>query len=423
LADSGAFPDRPSTPTAPLFAVFVCPLLSENASRMIEAAASLPGVQVGVVSQDPQEHAPHWARRSMAAHWRIDSILDPAQIVTAVRGLSTMTGFRVSRLYGAYEQAQQSIAEARETLGIPGMSSDATRNFRDKSRMKDVLRAAGLPCARHRLARSADEALGGAAAIGYPIVVKPPAGAGSVATFRVEGEDELRTVLAYAPPSAGSPALLEEFIVGEEHSLETISVAGRPVWHSLTHYAPTPLDVVRNPWIQWCVLLPREVDDARYDDIKRAAAGALDALGMETGLSHMEWFRRSDGSVAIGEVGARPPGAQITTLISRANDIDFLAAWARVMIFGEFTVPERKFAVGAAFLRGQGDGRVRSVRGLETVARELGGLVCDYRSPQEGDTPTGTYEGEGFIIVRHPETRVVERALARIVSLIRVELG
>ena len=65
---------------------------------------------------------------------------------------------------------------------------------------------------------------------------------------------------------------------------------------------------MRNPWIQWSVLLPREIDGPQYDDIRQVAFRALDALGMETGLSHLEWFRRKDGSIAISEVAARPPG-------------------------------------------------------------------------------------------------------------------
>ncbi len=405
-----------------MFAIFVCPLLSENASRMIVAAAGLSGVRLGVISHDPQESAPDWARRSIGAHWRVDSILDPDQLVRAVHGLAQMTGEPVHRLFGAYEQAQEPIAVARERLGIAGMSSANTHNFRDKARMKDVLRAAGIPCAKHALAATADDAIREAARIGYPLVIKPPAGAGAISTFRVERESELRSALALAPPSREHPALLEEFVLGEEHSLETISIRGKAVWHSLTRYSPTPLDVVRNPWIQWCVLLPRETGAPEYDDIKGAAGGALRALGMETGLSHMEWFRRTDGSIAIGEVGARPPGAQITTMVSRANDIDFLAAWARAMIFEEFTVPVQKYAVGTAFLRGQGSGRVRSIHGIENAAAEVAPLVCDYKLPHAGQVPTGSYEGEGFIMVRHPETAVVERALTRIVSLIRVEL-
>src|SRR5262245_22364076 len=110
------------------FVVFVCPLLSENASRMIVAAANLTGVRIGVISHDAQESAPDWARGSISAHWRIDNILDPGQIVDAVHGLARMTGARVHRLFGAYEQAQVPIAIARERLGIAGMSSEKTSN-------------------------------------------------------------------------------------------------------------------------------------------------------------------------------------------------------------------------------------------------------------------------------------------------------
>jgi hypothetical protein len=144
---------------------------------------------------------------------------------------------------------------------------------------------------------------------------------------------------------------------------------------------------------------------------------------MDTGVSHCEWFRRADGSVAISEIGARPPGAQITTMISRANDIDFVKAWVTLMIHGAFELPTRRYAVGTAYLRGQGAGRVQQVEGLDVVERELGHLICDVRLPERGQTPTGSYEGEGFIILRHPETAVVERALRRVVSTVRVHLA
>lgn len=404
--------------------VFIAPMLSENASRMIVAAAGLPGVRLGVISHDPLAAAPEWARASIAGHWQVANILDVAQLETGVRGIAGQWMGTMPRcVFGAYEQAQEPIAALRERLGLPGLQPEAARNFRDKARMKDVLRAHGLPCARHALAASVAEAVQLAEGLGYPLVVKPPAGAGAVATHRADHEQQLREALDAVPPSSSAPALLEEFITGDEHSLETVSIGGRAVWHSLTHYRPTPLEAVSQQWIQWCVLLPREVDDPRYDDIKLAAAAALQALGMTDGVSHMEWFRRRDGSVAIGEVGARPPGAQITTLISRAHDVDFLQLWARALIFGEFTPPERRFAAGVAFLRGQGAGRVQALRGLDAVAAELGSLITDYRLPHVGQTPTGSYEGEGYIVVRHAETRVVEAALARIVSLARIDLG
>lgn len=404
------------------FVIFAAPYFTDNATRFIQATVSQPGVRVAVISQEPQEHLAQHLRDRIVGHWKVEDIHDPEQLAHAAGTLSKHFG-PIHRFYGAYEQLQVPLAEARERLGVEGMSAEAAHNFRDKSRMKNVLREAGVPCARHRLAHDAAEGWGFAEEVGYPLVLKPPAGAGAQATFRVDDATAFGEALKISAPTSQQPVLIEEFVTGEEHSLETISIGGRAVWHSLTHYYPTPLEVLRNPWIQWCLLLPREIDGPQYDDIREAAGAALTALGMDTGLTHMEWFRRRDGSVAISEVGARPPGAQITTLVSRAHDIDFLHAWARVMIYGEFEPPERRYAAGAAFLRGQGSGRVVAIHGLEQAGRELGELVTDVKLPEVGQTPTGSYEGEGYVLLRHPETEVVKQALQHLISIVRVELG
>lgn len=404
------------------FVIFAAPIFSPNAARFIDATAALPDIRLGVITQDRLENlAPHSGSR-IVAHWRVDDILDAGQIAHAAQALAGRFG-AIHRIFGAYEQLQVPLAQVREWLGIEGMRSEAAHNFRDKARMKALLRQAGLPCARFRLVRDQSEAWGFADEVGYPLVLKPHAGAGALSTFRANDPDALWEALHASAPSTDHPVVVEEFITGDEHSLETISIGGRAVWHSLTRYYPTPLEVLRNPWIQWCVVLPREVDDPRYDDIRRAGSRALEVLGMETGLSHMEWFRRQDGSIAISEVAARPPGAEITTLISRAHDIDFVAAWTRLMVFGAFDPPPRRFAVGAAFLRGQGQGRVRAIHGLDQAEREIGALVTDVKLPQLGQQPASGYEGEGWIILRHPETAMVEQALLRLISVVRVELG
>jgi D-alanine-D-alanine ligase-like ATP-grasp enzyme len=404
------------------FVVYATPFFSDNATRNITALLDLEGVRLAVISQAPQEELDPAARARLLGHWQIDDALDAAALLAAARALAEQHG-PIERLLSATEQVQVQLAEVREALGIAGMPVEVARNFRDKARMKEILRAAGLPCARHRLIADVHTALDFAGEVGYPLVIKPPAGAGSQATYRADDEADLHAALAAIDPQPEREALLEEFITGEEHSFDTWSIDGRPVFHSLTEYLPTPLDAMRNPWIQWAVLLPREVDDPRYDDIRAAAFGALRALGMDTGLSHMEWFRRADGSIAISEVAARPPGAQITTLMSRAHDFDSIAAWSRLMVYGDFTPPERQWAVGAAFLRGQGQGVVRALHGLEEATREVGHLITDIKLPTVGQGPSPSYEGEGFVVVRHPDTATVRWALSRLVSLIRVELG
>ena len=402
--------------------VFVAPFGMETTLRFVTAVAELDDVRLGLVTQDPLEKLPQALQDRLAAHWRAADALDSGEIAAAVQRIAGKLG-RIGALVGTLEQLQVPLAEARAALGVPGMNIETARNFRDKSRMKTVLRAAGVPCARHQLAAAADAAWRFAEEVGYPRVLKPPEGAGAKATFRVDDPGQLGQALEVLAPAAGREVLVEEFITGEEHSFDTVSIGGRPVWHSISRYAPTPLEVLRNPWIQWCVLVVREVDDERYEDIHTVGVRALAALGMGTGVSHMEWFRRRDGSLAISEVAARPPGAQFCTLISYANDFDFYRAWARVVVHAQFDPPKRRYACGAAYLRGQGSGRVKAVHGLEQAQKELGDLVVESRLPKPGQRASGTYEGEGYVILRHPETQAVEEGLRRLVSLIHVELG
>jgi hypothetical protein len=216
--------------------------------------------------------------------------------------------------------------------------------------------------------------------------------------------------------------LLEEFIVGQEHSFDSVMMGGELVWYSISRYLPSPLDVLEHPWIQWCVLLPRRIDDQA--DIAAVAERGLRALGLGDGLSHMEWFRRPDGSVAISEVGARPPGSQFMTLMSYAHDTDLYAAWARLAVDGVFEPAARAYACGGAYLRAQGSGRtIVAIDGLDRVSAATRSRVIEVSLPLARAAPTGTYDGDGYVVVRDPDTAAVEAALAEIVSTVRVEVA
>jgi D-alanine-D-alanine ligase-like ATP-grasp enzyme len=402
--------------------IFAAPFFMDATLRFLRSSTQLPGVDLTLVSQDPLEKLPADLRGRIAGHWRVDDALDPQQLVAAATELQRRFG-KASRFFGPLEQLQVPLAVAREALGIEGLGVDAARNFRDKARMKDVFRAAGVPCARHALAANGETAIAFAAEVGFPLVAKPPAGAGGKSTFRIDSAAQLDELLRRHPPADHSPTLLEEFVSGTEFSFDSVMCNGQLVWHSVSRYMPSPLEVMENSWIQWCVMLPRDIGGEEFEPIRRAGEAGLRALGMTTGLSHMEWFRLMDGRVAISEVGARPPGAQFTSLLSYAHDIDFYHAWPRLMVSGQFDAPPREYAAGAAYIRGQGRGTVRDIHGLDDAQRRFGDLVVEAKLPHRGQTPSGSYEGDGYIIVRHPETSVVENALSEIVSMIRVELA
>ena len=404
------------------FVIYVTPNFTANAVRFINTLASMPDIRVGLISQEALHLLPQEMGSRLNCHWQLEDVFDKNSVVETIRSWKNQFG-RPHRILGTVEHLQVPLAEVRELLSVDGMRLKAAMNFRDKSRMKSMFREAGIPCAAHKLISSEQQAWEFGEAHGYPIIVKPPAGAGAQATFKVGGPGDMTKALRELNPNSDHELLLEKYIQGIEHSFDTFSLNGQPVFHSLTQYYPNPLEVLGEPWIQWQVVLPREVEDKKYDDIRYVAFKALEVLGMETGLSHLEWFCRPDGSIVISEVAARPPGAQITSMMSYANDFNAVEAWARMMIFGTFDPPKRKYAVGTAYLRGQGRGKVKAVYGLDQVINEVGHLIVESKIPETGQSPLPSYEGEGYIILRHPETEAVKAALSRVVETVRVELG
>jgi formate-dependent phosphoribosylglycinamide formyltransferase (GAR transformylase) len=400
--------------------VFVAPFPIETTLRFARALRGLDGVRLlGIVHDAPGGGD----ARLFDDVVTVADPLDPRQLLAGAREIVRRHG-PIHRISGILEPLQVPIAAIREALGIQGMDVRTSELFRDKARMKDALRAAGLPCARHALVVTLADAERFVEQVGFPVVLKPPAGMACKATWRVDGHEALRQALAALHPSGAEPVLVEEFLRGREHSFDAISVGGEVKMFSISRYHPSCLEVMQNPWIQWVVILPRDISGADLADARELGFAALRALGQHSGFTHMEWFRRDDGSLAIGEIAARPPGAQFVRLMSLAYDADLYRAWARAIVDDAFDGPwERRWSTGCAYLRGMGRGRVVATDGLERAQELVGPLVVEAKLPAFGAQKSDSYEGDGYAIVRDHDTDKVRAALGTIVETVRVRYG
>ena len=400
--------------------IFAAPFPAETTYRFARAAARLEGVRLlGIVAV-----APSGSDTGLFADYvTVKDPLSTAQMIKAATLLQRRHG-RIHRIIGILEPIQEAIAETRRALDVSGTTPEVADLFRDKGRMKDELRNHGLPCARHRVITKWSDAEEFTAQVGFPIVVKPTAGMGAKATWRINNAAQLRQALTAIQASPEHPAIAEEFLRGREYSFETITIDSEVRFTSFTRYFPTPLEAIENPWIKWSVVHPRVVTGPEFDDARELGIKAVKALGLKTGFTHMEWFRREDGTLAIGEIAARPPGAQIIPGMNYVHDADFYRAWARAVVDERFDGPfERKYSVGVAFLRGIGRGRVMRVKGIAEANEEIGDLLVESRLPRPGTPRADTYEGEGFMIVRHPDTEVVKKAVKTVIETVHIQYG
>ena len=397
--------------------IFVAPVIDEPAARFLRALGRLDDVQVlGVVHKHPSSAD----ARLFADLVRIPHPLNPEAIIEGVGTLRRNHG-QPFRIVGALEAIKVQLAMARERFGVPGVSVRTASVFRDKSRMKDALRAAGLPVARHGVLRTEADARAFVAEVGLPIVLKPIDGVGARSTARVTTMDALFRMLREMGCGPGSPALAEEMLVGKEHSFEAITIGGEPRVFSFSEYLPGCLEVLENPWIQWSCLLPREVDTPLHDRARKLGFEVIRTLGLENGMTHMEWFERSDGSLAVGEIAQRPPGPQLCQMTGLVHGIDIHRAWARAVVDGKLDAPwTRTHAAGTVFIRGQGPGRVRAIHGVEETRRGLGEHLVEMKLPEIGAPKNTSDEGDGYVVVCHRETNAVKTLLGKVMQTLKI---
>jgi hypothetical protein len=133
----------------------------------------------------------------------------------------------------------------------------------------------------------------------------------------------------------------------------------------------------------------------------------IEALGFDTGFSHMEWYRKSDGEVVFGEIGARPPGARTVDLMNYNADIDLFAGYGEAEVLGTFSqTVERKYYVANIFKRAQGQGRIRAIAGLDSLRQRFGDAIVNVDLLPVGAPRRDwilTLISDGYVTVRHPD--------------------
>jgi len=399
--------------------VFVSPFPNRSIEA-VRAVASLGEVRLLGITQE----APRGGDAEVFADLvTVDDTDDPAQLVAAARVLESRHD-RIHRVLGVRESLQVAVGEVRRALGVPGLGPDGAERFRNKALMKDELRRHGLPCARHRLLRSWSDAEAAIAELGLPLVAKPLTGVATHGVCRVHTADELRGALSALHASLENPVLAEEMLVGREFTFDTVTVGGQIRFHSIAHYRTTPLEATEDPERRFVIVLPRDISGPEWSDAVELGIRAHAALGFDTGASHMEWFRRDDGSLAVGEIAARPAGFTIHFMIGLAYDIDIDRVWARAVVDDAFDGPfTRHYAVGCVCLRGVGSGRVLRVTGVDRVQELVGRLIVEANLPELGALRNDSYVGDGHIIVRHPDTEIVIDAIKTILDTIQISYG
>lgn len=364
---------------------------------------ALEGAAVIGVGDQPEGDVPPLAKQHLTAYVRVPSLQDEDGVVKAATQWAK--GKKIDRVICLWEPGVLLAARLREELGTGGMTVDECQPFRNKDLMKEKVAAAGIRTPKHASAKNAAGVRAAAKKIGYPIIIKPIAGAGSMDTYRADNAAELKT--AISKMGHIDEVNVEEFIDGEEYTYDTICIDGKIVYTNIGYYRPRPLEGRSQEWISPQTLCLRDLDLPHLAGGHQMGHAVLKALQFKTGFTHMEWYRKSNGEVVFGEIAARPAGARTVDLMNFVSDIDLFRGYAEAEVHGRFTTKvERKYNTANIFKRAEGTGRIRRIEGLDRLRARYGPHIVHVDLLPIGAPRRNwvqTLLSDGYVCVRHPD--------------------
>jgi biotin carboxylase len=404
---------------------------TQNASRRKHfAAARRYGARLLLIQSRPT-----WELEFVDRAIDVDT-RDSAQVGEAARRLADSE--RIDGVITFVEHSVPSASTAAAALGLPFVSERTANLARNKYEMRRAFTALGIPCPSFELARSLDEARALGRAFGYPLVLKPLIGGGSMFIRRVDSEAELETHFATIQKGAwdgfdydplytaaygtyGGAILIESYVDGGEVSVESL-VCGSTTHHLAIHDKPLPMT---GPFFEEVYYAtPSQLSAQRQDELVYWTEKAHQALGINIGATHTE-FRITDGAPVILETAARMGGGPIYRSVLTSTGADMVHAIMDLAVGKQPTLPVRQpHHVGFYMFFAPAEGIIRAIDGVEAAATDPDVVEIDmYR--RVGDRvllPPRVFQCHGHVIVRGASREALEAKVHDLSRQIRLEV-
>jgi biotin carboxylase len=212
-------------------------------------------------------------------------------------------------------------AKLAEHLGLSANTPEVMLACRNKATSRTLFARHEVPSAASMRAGSLLEAAMAADSVGgYPVVLKPAAFAASVGVIHIDRPEDLPAGFAFATAGASqaresTSVLVEEYLIGPEVSVETVTVAGTTIPVALTRKSLGNLPYFEETGHAVAA------GDPLLAEAGPVAVAAVQALGVRQGVCHTE-IRLTDRGPRVVEVNARIAGDVIGDLVYLATGIE-----------------------------------------------------------------------------------------------------
>jgi len=277
-------------------AVVVLPSTTYRASDFVAAAEAL-GVGLVVASEGPPP-------MEMGDGYLQIDCTDPKLAAETIVAFGDRVG--IDGVVAADDAGVVVAAITGQTLGLRSNTPEAANATRDKGALRQALAAAEVPQPRFAVLEPEDDAGATAAALGYPLVIKPVDRAAGQGVIRVDRAEDLAPLLERLRRITGASArvVMESYLPGVEVAVEGI-VSGGVLTVLAVFDKPDASD---GPFFPETILVtPSRLAREVTRECERVAQAALEAIGITHGPVHIELMVHGH-EVRVIEVAARSIG-------------------------------------------------------------------------------------------------------------------
>ncbi len=306
------------------------------------------------------------------------------------------------------------LAEQLSLRGNPLKAVEASRN---KFKMRECLKDAGLLVPDYYLSRIEKKPESTASKVAYPCVLKPTTLAASQGVIRVNNVDEFlsaweRVRKIIRAQKAAPEVLVEAYLPGTEVAVEGLVNEGQ--LRVLTIFdKPDPLE---GPFFEETIYVrPSRLPPDVQEKIARQCQQAIQALWLVTGPVHIE-LRISEKGIWVIELAARPIGGRCSRSLRFGLNVSLEELILRQALGHNIdSVQPDPTPSGVMMIPIPRAGTLKKISGLEE-AQNVPGIEEIIMNAHPGQRLVPLPEGSaylGFIFSRARTTEEVEKSLRK----------
>ena len=367
----------------------------EKGQDFLRQCAEL-GVKPSLLTVDKLRHA-NWPNEVLEDLATMPEALTVQQILNTVSWMAR--GRRIDRVVALDEFDQETAAQVREHMRLPGMNLSTTNCYRDKLAMRTAARDKGFLVPEFIGVFNYDDLRAYMAAVPAPWLLKPRSQASALGIRRLEEPEEFWRALDELGDEQ-SHFVLERFVPGDIFHVDSIVSQGKVVFSVAHQYGKPPMQVMH----EGGVFTTRTVDRTSGDwaALTEVNARLAPAFGMVHGVTHAEYIKaHADGRFYFLEIAARVGGAFISDLVEQATGINLWREWARLevteMLGQKYALPPTRaeYAGSVLCLAKSADPDTSDFNAPEIVVRmkkhHHAGLIVRSQDPARVKTLTEEY--------------------------------